>query len=195
VGGGGGLVEDDERDVAKERPGQRHALPLSDGEVLAVPELGAEHGVVAVRQPGEELVRAGLAGGGGDRGQVVGVFVAAQPDVVPGRECVVQEVLVDHRDRAAQLLRVDATPAAAQRRTAAAGGAAGGWPRLLRGRLRGPPRRGRRRYRRNGRGQLHCSWWATSLGWYPDGMATVSSTAKPIATAVSTARGDTLAST
>jgi hypothetical protein len=47
----------------------------------------------------------------------------------------------------------------------------------------------------NGRGQPHCSWRSTSPGTYPLSSSTVSSTANPIAIAVSIVRGEALVST
>ena len=44
VEGRGGLVEDDERGVPEERPGQRHPLPLAHRQVAAPHELLAHAG-------------------------------------------------------------------------------------------------------------------------------------------------------
>ena len=57
VQGGSRFIEDDDGRVAQKRPRQRHALPLAAGKAHAAL---AEHGLVAVRQAGNEIVDAGF---------------------------------------------------------------------------------------------------------------------------------------
>ena len=54
VDGRGRVVEDQHPGIGDQRPGQRHPLPLPAGQREA---LLADHGVVPLRQPGDELVR------------------------------------------------------------------------------------------------------------------------------------------
>ena len=49
VQGRGRFVQDDQGSVADERPGQRHALPLADGQIPAAVVLRRQHGFVAGR--------------------------------------------------------------------------------------------------------------------------------------------------
>ena len=73
----GGFVEDDQPGVGQDRPGDRDALPLP----AAQPDPALADGlVVAVREGGDEVVRARLAGGGPHG--AVGRAGPGQPDVV-----------------------------------------------------------------------------------------------------------------
>jgi hypothetical protein len=56
IEGSRGLVQDHERGLAKECAGQRHALPLSDGQIRATFELRPEYSLVPVRQRAEECL-------------------------------------------------------------------------------------------------------------------------------------------
>jgi hypothetical protein len=79
----GGLVEDDQRRVPDECPGQRDALPLADGQVAAAVVLGRQDGLVPVRQGPQVPVGAGVGGRGVDRGGVVDALDRAEADVLP----------------------------------------------------------------------------------------------------------------
>ena len=70
VEGAGGLVEHEDLGVAHEGAGQRDLLPLAHAQLLAVVEPLAQHGVVAVAQAADDVVGAGVAGGGLDGGVV-----------------------------------------------------------------------------------------------------------------------------
>ena len=103
----GRLVEDHERRVAEERARERDALPLADREVVAAGELAAEHRLVALGEPLEEVVRVGARGGRDDVVERVDPLVPPHADVLARREQVALEVLEDDRDRGAELVAVD----------------------------------------------------------------------------------------
>ena len=67
----GRLIEDQDARVGRERPRDRDALALAAGQVGAAL---LDHGVVALRQPRDELMRAGELGDSGSRAR------AASPD-------------------------------------------------------------------------------------------------------------------
>src|ERR1700729_3887675 len=60
VQGAGGLVQHEHARVAQQGPGDGNALLLAAGEPVPA---GADHGVVAVRQPGDQVVDLGGTGG------------------------------------------------------------------------------------------------------------------------------------
>src|SRR5881628_3487270 len=95
-----GLVEDDQEWLSVQCACQRDALTLSAGERDAVL---ADPGVVALRQPYDQLVDAGLLGGADDR-LWIGIGFEA-PDIL--RDCPVEQldVLRQIADMAAQRLR------------------------------------------------------------------------------------------
>ena len=72
VDGAGGFVHDHDRGIGHRRPGNGQQLALALGQVGAV---AGQHGVVAVGQPADEVVRAGQPGRG-DALLVVGLQVA-----------------------------------------------------------------------------------------------------------------------
>ena len=96
--------------VAQERPRQRDPLPLPAGQIDPAVELWAEHGVVAVRKLGEEVMRPGGLGGSDDRGLVVDQAPVAEADVLPRRQLVVDEVLEEDRDPGTELRGVKSAP-------------------------------------------------------------------------------------
>ena len=97
VDGRGRVVEQQQPGIGDQRPGQRHPLPLAAGESKA---LLADHGVVALGQPGDELVRLGRLGRGDDL--LVGRVRPAVGDVGPDRVGEQEAVLHDQADRGAQ---------------------------------------------------------------------------------------------
>ena len=97
VDGRGGVVEDQQPRVGDQRPGQRHPLPLAAGKGQA---LLADHGVVALRQPVDELVRLGRPGRRQDL--LVGGVGAAVGDVGPDGVGEQEAVLHDQADRGPQ---------------------------------------------------------------------------------------------
>ena len=97
VDGRGGVVQDQQPRVGDQRPGQRHPLPLAAGQGQA---LLADHGVVALRQPGDELVRLGRPGRRQDL--LVGGVGPAVGDVGPHGVGEQEAVLHDQPDRGAQ---------------------------------------------------------------------------------------------
>ena len=104
----GGLVEHQDLRVAHEGAGERDLLPLADAQLLAVLEPLAEQRVVAVAQAADDLVGAGVAGGGLDGRVVSGASAqvdVAHADVLARRELVLGEVLEDHAHLAAQARR------------------------------------------------------------------------------------------
>ena len=94
---GGRLVEEQERRVAQDRPGDRQALALAAGELAGG---GDDEGVVALRQRADEAVGGGGAGGGLDLG--AGSGAAAEADVGGDRPRQQRRLLADHRDLVAQ---------------------------------------------------------------------------------------------
>ncbi len=109
----GRVVEDQDARIGQQRPGQRHPLALAAGQ--GEPLL-PDHRVVALRQPGDELVRLGGLGRGQDLlpagvGPPVG-------DVGPDRVGEQERVLADQPDRGPQRVQgeiTDVVPADPQR--------------------------------------------------------------------------------
>ncbi len=101
------LVQDDDRRITEEQPGQRHPLPLPTGEVAAAEVCRAEDRVVAVAKAGESLVDAGFPGRHLDRCAVIEPSVVAHRDVVVGGEQVPHEVLEDDRHPLPDLFRIE----------------------------------------------------------------------------------------
>src|SRR5437773_916032 len=101
------FVQDEEVSIAKDRPCERYALPLADGELRAPLELSAEARVVASGQGVDEGVDSRSRGRRAYRRHVIGLLHAAHRDVVPDAELVLEEVLEDHRGRPAQLGGLD----------------------------------------------------------------------------------------
>ena len=97
VDGRGRVVEQQQPGIGDQRPGQRHPLPLPAGQGKA---LLADHRVVALGQPDDELVRLGRLGRGDDL--LVGRIRAAVGDVGPDRVGEQEAVLHDQADRGAQ---------------------------------------------------------------------------------------------
>src|ERR1700694_3040702 len=79
---GGWLIEQQDSRVAHEGAGQRNLLPLAAGEVDTRVEPLAKRGVVALRKPGDQLVRAGLPARLQDRFAVGNLAQVSQPDVL-----------------------------------------------------------------------------------------------------------------
>ena len=96
----GGLVEDQDRRIVEDRPGDREALPFAAGETRAAL---AEPGVVAERRVEDELVGLGRFGGG-DRllGRAGGQAVN---QIVPDRAAEQERLLQHDADLLAELLR------------------------------------------------------------------------------------------
>ena len=121
----GGFVQHQDRRVLQQGAGQRDALALAAGEPDA---LVADHGVIALRQAADEIVRLRGARRGGDRLRV-GID-AAVGDVVTHGAVEQQHVLLHHADARAQALQrdagdVDAVDADAAVRRAPSGASAG----------------------------------------------------------------------
>ena len=93
----GGVVEDQHPGIGDQGPGQRHPLPLAAGQSQA---LLADHGVVTVGQPDDELVGLRRLGCGDDL--LIGGVRPAVGDVVPHRGGEQEAVLHDQPDRGAQ---------------------------------------------------------------------------------------------
>ncbi len=93
----GGVVEDQDAGIGQQRPGQGHPLALAAGQGQA---LLPDHRVVALRQPGDELVRLG----GLSRGQHLLPAGVRTPvgDVGPDRVREQERVLADQPDRSPQ---------------------------------------------------------------------------------------------
>ena len=97
VDGRGRVVEHQHPGIGDQGPGQGHPLPLPAGQGQA---LLADHGVVALGQPGDELVGLGRLGRGDDL--LVGGVRPAVGDVGPHRVGEQEAVLHDQPDRGAQ---------------------------------------------------------------------------------------------
>ena len=96
---GGRLVEDEERRVAEEGPGQGDPLPLPDRQVAAAGEVLGQQRVVAGGQLRRGSRRAPAARAAACDRVVVGqTVVAPEADVLPRREPVAGEVLEDDGD-------------------------------------------------------------------------------------------------
>ena len=93
VEGAGGLVEDEHRRVAQQRPRDGEPLLLAAGEPVPA---GADHGVVAVGEAGEHVVDPRGPAGVLDLG--VGRARAGVPQVVAHRRVQQVGVLADHAD-------------------------------------------------------------------------------------------------
>ncbi len=107
----GGLVEDQDARVLEQRARDRHPLLLAAGELH--PAL-AHQRVVALREPGDELVRVGGLGGGEDLLLAgVGPGVA---DVVGDRVGEEHRLLGDGADLLAQPLRIELAQIASEER-------------------------------------------------------------------------------
>ena len=122
----GRLVEQQDRRVAQDRAGDREALALAAGEHHAAL---ADLGVVALRQPGDELVRRGGAGRRLDLG--VAGLRPAEADVLARRGGEDHRLLRHQRDCAAQvgarqLAQVDAVERRRGRRPGRRSAAAAG---------------------------------------------------------------------
>ena len=98
IDGGGGLVQDHHRGIRHRRPGDGDELPLALGEPGAV---AGEHGLVALGQPGDEVVGVGQLGGV-DALLVRGVQLAVA-DVVHHRAGEQVGLLEHHPQGAAQI--------------------------------------------------------------------------------------------
>ena len=96
---GGGLVEDEDGSVMEDRSGDRQALALAAGEVLA---LLAHVGVVPLGQAGDGVVDVRLAGGLGDL--VIAGLGPAQGDVLANAALEEHRVLENQAGAGAQLL-------------------------------------------------------------------------------------------
>ncbi len=97
VDGRGRVVEQQQPGVGDQRPGQRHPLPLAARQSKA---LLADHGVVALGQPDDELVRLGRLGRGDDL--LLRRVRPAVGDIGPDRVGEQEAVLHDQADRGAQ---------------------------------------------------------------------------------------------
>ena len=97
VDGRGRVVQQEQPGVGDQRPGQGHPLPLPAGKRQA---LLADHGVVALGEPLDELVGLRRLGRGDDL--VLGGVRPAVGDVRPHRVGEQEAVLHDHADRGAQ---------------------------------------------------------------------------------------------
>ena len=98
IDGGGGLVQNHYRGIGHGGPGNGNQLPLALGEAGTV---SGEHGVVAVGQPGDEVVGVGQLGGV-DAGLVGGIQLAIA-DIVHHRAGEQIGFLEHHAQRAAQV--------------------------------------------------------------------------------------------
>src|ERR687892_798080 len=93
VEGRGRFVEDQEAATAVERPGECETLPLANRELVAAMELESQAGVIAIRQPAEERVGAGLLRGGNCVLERPRPLHAPERDVVERGQVVLEVVL------------------------------------------------------------------------------------------------------
>jgi len=90
------LVEDENARFPHERSGEGNLLPLPAGEVVALVEPLAEHRLVPLRKPLDQLGRPTPVRRALDGGQVLHLVHLAQPDVLLRGRLVVRKVLVEH---------------------------------------------------------------------------------------------------
>ena len=101
-----GLVENENLRVTHEGAGNREVLPLASGEIDALVEGLAENRFVAVGQPADDVMGAGLLGGGLHERSLVNGVDLSQADVIRSGHVVAEEVLVDDADVATIVLQV-----------------------------------------------------------------------------------------
>ena len=111
------LVEEQDRRVLQDRPGDRHALALAAGQARAAV---ADDRVVAVGQRADEVVRVGRPGRGDHLG--LGRVEAPVQDVLADRAAEQRRLLRDETDLPAQardgdVAHVEAVDADASRRS------------------------------------------------------------------------------
>ena len=99
---GQGLVEDQDRRIAQQRPGDRQALALAARQIDAAL---ADQRLVAVRQLQDEVMRVGVARGGFELG--LGRIRLAEAQILLDRAVEQIGVLVHHGDLAAQRLGIE----------------------------------------------------------------------------------------
>lgn len=118
----GRLVKDDEAGIAEEGAGNDDFLPLAVAQLHTVLEPAAEHGVVTAGQGFDQLIGAGLAGGGLDGRQVVEVVDITEADVFLYAQLVFDKILKDDADLAADVFTAELTQIDTFQRDGAVGG-------------------------------------------------------------------------
>ena len=93
--------------IAHERASQRDLLPLTAGQLVAVLEPAAQHGVQLLRELVDDGARAGAIDCRVDTGAVLDGAHLAQADVLQGGELVPHVVLEEHADAVAQVPRIE----------------------------------------------------------------------------------------